>query len=99
VIFWISDFITEQFIAPKHRACDRLRVGIDQQIRRIEPMPIRGSVRSLDPIPVKLSRFDVRQKTMPDLVSLLPHAHTDAFALIIHSVEERQINSRGVLGK
>ena len=50
---------------PEHRAFDRLRVGIDQELVRVEPVPLLGCPRAVDPVPVPLPRTDPWEVAVP----------------------------------
>ena len=45
---------------PQHRPLDRLRVRVDQQLVRVEPVPPLGSPGAVDPVAVALARADAR---------------------------------------
>ena len=50
---------------PLHRPFDRLRVRVDEQLRRVEAVPGRGVVRAVDAIAVPLAGPDAREIAVP----------------------------------
>ena len=57
--------ITEEFLAPFHGTGDRTRVGIDEQLRRIETMSLRRPVQSAHAVAVKLPARSPGTKQCP----------------------------------
>src|SRR5439155_22850171 len=65
-----TEAVAEEGIAPTKPAVERFRIGIDQQLVRIEPVSVRGIKRPVDAVAVKQVRSGVRQIHMPDLVGV-----------------------------
>jgi len=80
---------------PLHRPLDRLRVGIDQELVRVEAVPGSRVVWPVDAVAVALARGDVREVAVPvvrgDLVQL------DARLAV--AVEQAELYALGVLGE
>ena len=61
----------EERLVPSRRASDDARVGIHQDLVRIEAMPVVGIVRTVHAVAVQLAGAHVRQIAMPAHVGLL----------------------------
>ena len=81
---------------PVDGAVDRLGVGIDEQLGRVEAMALVGRVRTVHAVAVALARSDVRQVAVPVLRP--PLGHLDA-RLVVLVVEQAQLDPLGVLGE
>src|SRR4051812_13176689 len=55
-----ADRVRKHGIVPLDVPVDRLRVWIDEQLRGIAPLPVRGIPRSVHTVPVALPGLDAR---------------------------------------
>ena len=78
------------------RALDRLGVGVDQKLGRVEAMAAFRVVRPVDAVGVPLARPDVRQVAMP--VEGGPLGQRES-RLDVVGVEETELDSLGMLGE
>ena len=92
-----TDAVAEQRVVPLDRAVDALRIRIDQQLGRVEPMPSPRLVGAVDAIAVPLPGAPIGQVRVPDEVGLLDEA--DALLLAAVVVEEAEVDRIGVLGE
>ncbi|MNT14047.1 hypothetical protein D3C72_1490370 [compost metagenome] len=60
--------VAEQRVAPVHLAVQLAGVGVQQQLVRIEAVPILGIVGTVGAVAVHQAGLGVRQVAMPDLV-------------------------------
>src|SRR5262249_199026 len=67
----LADLVTEQGVVPCDVAADQLRVRVEEQLVRVEPVPFRRVERAVDAIPVQLPGENVRHVAIPDLVGAL----------------------------
>ena len=81
---------------PVDRPLDRLRVGIDQQLVRVEAVAGDRVVRAVDTVPVPLAGADTRDVAVP--VERFALALLDA-RLVVLRVEETELDALGVLGE
>ena len=61
----VPDRVAEDGVVPAHLAADRLRVGVEQELRRVEAMALLRRPRALDPVAVELPRPRVGQVAVP----------------------------------
>ena len=80
---------------PADRPLDRLRVRVDQQLVRVEPVTLLRRPGPVDAVPVALARPDAGQVAVP-VVSR--HARQLVAGLDVGLVEEAQLDSLRVLG-
>ena len=81
---------------PQDPALDGLRVGVDQQLVRVEAVALLGIPRPVHPERVPLAGPDVRQVAVPVERGALAQVHP---RLAIVGVEEAQLHPLGVLGE
>src|SRR5262249_58907448 len=55
----ISRDVTEEIVAPADRTAERAGIGVDQELRGIEPVSVRRRPRSVHPVAVELPGADV----------------------------------------
>ncbi len=60
------ELVAEQGLVPVDLTLDRLGVGVEQQLRRVAPVPVRRVVGTVHPEAVALTRAEVAQVAMPD---------------------------------
>ena len=87
----VADPVAEVRIAPGERPDDRFRVRIDQQLVGIESVAVLGLVGSVDAVAVQLTRPDLGQVAVPDLVGPLPEPHALELAAAAR-IEQGQID-------
>ena len=78
------------------RALDRLRVRVDQELRRVEAVAGLRIPRAVDAVAVALSRADPREIDVPVVGRQL--AHLDAL-LVVRLVEQAELDAPGVLAE
>ena len=82
--------------AEADRPLDRLRVRVDQELRRVEAVAGRRLPRPGDPVAVALARPHARQVDVP--VVRRPLADLDALLAVL-VVEQAELDARGVLAE
>ena len=92
----VAEVVAEQCLMPFEVAVDRLRIRIDKQLVRVAPVPGGRVVGSVNSVPVALTRFDSRQKAVPDEAVHLVERHSGLGAL---GVEEAQLHLLGDLAE
>jgi hypothetical protein len=93
-----ADAVTELGIAPGDGADNRLGVGVEQQLVRIEPVPLLRPVRTMDPVAVQLAGTQFGQVGMPDLIGLL--AQLEALLFVSSAaIKQAQLDLIRVLGE
>src|SRR6185312_13042807 len=75
----VSNTITTVKIVPFERAVERTRIGIDEELVRIEPMTRLRIIRTINAITVEKTWSNFRNITVPDIV--LPVEHCDTMRL------------------
>ena len=93
----IAGVVTEEVVAPADRAAERTRVGVDQELRRIESMSLRRRPWTVHPVAVELTRPDVGQIRVPDEAVALGQRDAGALASVGRLIEETEIHPGGVL--
>jgi hypothetical protein len=91
--------VGEQLLAPSHRTADRARVGIEQQLGRIEPVSLGRSKGAVDAEAVTLTGPDLRHIGMPHVLALLGERHTLALGIVGGIPKQTQLHGSGVLGE
>ena len=91
----MPDLVPEQRITPRHRPINRPRIGIQQQLRRIEPMPRLRLPRPLHPIPIPHPRPRLRKVDMPHMLRLL----RDRNARLPIPLKQTKLDPSSILGK
>src|SRR6185312_427251 len=99
VLLLAAHLISEQRVAPRDGAADRLGIGIDEQARWIEALSVFGTIRAVHAIAVELSGPDVGEIAMPDLVVALAQCDARALDGIVGTAEEAQLDPRRVFRK
>src|SRR5712664_1434400 len=67
----VADPVAEERVVPLERAGDRLRVGIEQGLGRVEAVPLPGLVGAVDPEGVERAGPDPRDVDVPHLIGAL----------------------------
>jgi hypothetical protein len=83
-------------LAPAHRPLDRLGVGIEQQLARVEAVARPGVVGAVHAVAVALAGADARQVAVPVVRRVLDDL--DA-RLVVVGVEQAELDALGVLGE
>ena len=79
--------ITEDRVGPAKPPLQCLGVGVDQQLVRIEPMPVRRIEGSVNTVAVKQVRASIRQVGVPDLVGIF-RKHDARLLLTAGAIEQ-----------
>src|SRR5690606_29388030 len=96
VLAWVTDPITEMRVAPFDLAAYRLRVGIEQQLVRVEPVPVVRRVGSADAVSVQQAGAREREVAVPNLVRVLAKRDRDRSAPPV-ALEYDELDLLGVL--
>ncbi len=86
----VAQLVAEQLVRPLQGPADRLRIGIEQQLRGVEAQPGMRVVRSVHAIAVELAGLDVGQIHVPGPVRSL--ADPDARLVLARRVEQAQLD-------
>src|SRR5262245_507646 len=68
ILLRVAEAITMNLITPADVPPDRLRVGFEHDLVRVESMPAVGSVEAVNPIAIQLARKNARDVAVPDKV-------------------------------
>ena len=93
-----ADTVAIQRIGPADAAGQPPRVRIDQQLVRVESVPLLGLVRAPDAVAVKLAQAGVGQVAVPDLVGTLGQRQPLGLALA-GGIEQAQFDFFRMCGK
>src|SRR5690606_1297242 len=77
---------------------DRLRVGVEQQLARVEAMPLVRSVRAVDAIAVQETGPRERQVAMPHLIGVLAKLDRRRRGAPV-ALEKHELHALRVLGE
>ena len=99
VLVLVADLVAVHGVVPPDRAADGPRVRIEEELVRVEPMPVSRLVRPVHPVAVQASRPHVRQVGVPQEVG--PVRERDAFGLdrVVRPVVQTEVDARRVLGE
>src|SRR6185437_12159565 len=92
----VAEAVGEQGLAPLDVPVDRLRVRVEQQLRRVAAQPGRRLVRAVHPVAVPLAGADPGQVAVPDQPVAL--RKVDPLLLPV-LVEQAQLDAVGDLGE
>ena len=95
----VAEFVAEQRIVPMHLAANRLGIRVQDDLFRIEAVPVGRLVGTVNPVAVKLVGLNVGQVTVPDLVGMFAENNALGFGRCIGGVEQAQLDLGGMLGK
>ncbi len=95
----VADPVAEEGVLPLERARDRLRVGIEQRLGRVEAVPLGGLVGTVHPVRVERAGADARDVGVPDLVGALLEPDLADLLARIALVEEAERHRGGVLAE
>lgn len=99
VLGGVANAIGEHGVRPVRCSDNRFSVRINENLVRIEPMPLLRSVGTMNTESVELVGLDVRDVAVPDHVGQFGERETDRLALRAHGVEQTEFDFRRVLGK
>src|SRR6476620_4680838 len=85
-------------IGPAHRSDQALCIGINEQLVRIEPVPILRLIRSVRPKSIDEAGHRIGQVAVPDFIRAFRQIVSLTF-LSPRRVEYAELNARGVMGK
>jgi hypothetical protein len=71
ILLWTADAVSELSVAPLDPTDDGFGVRVEQQLVRVETVPLVGPVRPMHPVAIQLAGTDFGQIGMPDLIGLL----------------------------
>jgi hypothetical protein len=95
VVLLVADGVAEVRVAPLHAPDDAARIGVDQQLVRIEAVPLLRLVGPVHAIAVELAGAQLRQVAVPDEIGAL--AQRDALHLALAGLlEQAQLDLLGV---
>ena len=95
----MADLVAVDGVVPPDRSADRPRVRIEEELVRIEAMPLPRLVRSVHAVAVEAARPDVGEVGVPQEVG--PVRERDALGLdgVVRPVEEAEVDAGRVLGE
>ena len=99
IVSRMAHLVGKERVIPLDLARDRLGVGIDEQLGRIEPVTVLGIVRAMDPEAVELARSHVGEKAVPDLVGPFPKQNLVLLDRIVRPLEQTELDGGRVLGE
>ena len=91
VFVGMTDRVAEQRIVPAQEPVDGLGIGINQQFRRIETMPVVRIVGSVHPIAVSQTRLHALQIDMPDTIGLFGNRYSRGFQIFVAIIVETKL--------
>jgi hypothetical protein len=92
----LAEGVAEDAVVPVDLAVDRLRVGVDEELARVEPVAGGRLVGAVHAIAVALARADAGQVDVPGQRGVLHHR--DAL-LLARLVEQAELDALGVLAE
>jgi hypothetical protein len=93
-----AEAVAEDGVAPPNPTLERLGVGVDQQLVRVEPMAIGGIVGPVNAVAVKQARTGIRQISVPDLVGIF-RKHDARLLMAAGAIEQAQLDLLGMRRK
>ncbi len=94
-----ADREAEHAVVPAHVPADRLGVGIEDQLGRVEPVALTQVVRPVDAVAIELAGPDLGEVPVPDLLGALPQRDAVRLFPRVGRVEQAQLDGRSVLGE
>ena len=95
----IAELVAEERGMPCQGPRDRLGIRVEEELGRIEAVPVLGLVRPVHPVAVQEAGPRLGQVDVPHLVRLLLHADPVALALRILGIEQAEVHGRRVLAE
>ena len=92
-----ADHVSEQGVAPVQGTVQGPRIGVEEQLPRVEAMPGVGVIGAVDAIPVPLAGTGLGEVDVPDLVGLLRDGDGRRLGAVL--VEQAELHRGGVLGE
>jgi hypothetical protein len=96
VLVFVVYLVGQDLRPPVDVSVDRLGVGIDEQLDRVEALSLRRPVGTIHSVAVALARTYPREVTMPHEGARLGEGHAQLALLVI---EETQLHARRLLGE
>lgn len=93
-----ADPVAEMGVGPAHMPDQRLGIGIEQKLVRVEAMSHRRFVRPMDAVAIDRPRPRIRQVAVPDLVGVLRQYDPLQFAPPV-LVEQAEFDLGGMSGE
>jgi hypothetical protein len=88
--------IPEQGVIPPGPATHEPRVGVQEHLVGIEPMPLLGAVRPINTVSIELTRADIRHEDVPDRAVVI---HDRNAALRLEQNERNGRRRAGIQGE
>jgi hypothetical protein len=95
----LAGAVAEERVVPADAAGYGLRVGIEQDLGRIEAVPVGGRVGAVGAVAVEEPRARFGQIDMPDLVAALGDGDPPDLERGVRRVEEAELDRRRVLAE
>ena len=99
ILFGVTDLVPIQRIGPSDRSCNRLRIGIEQELGRVESVPLLRLIRPMDAVAITLSGTYLRQVYMPDVIGTFLDSNPVSFLIGVRFVKQTQLHRRGIFRK
>ncbi len=93
----VADLVSEEGIVPTHHSADVFGIGVQEDLVRIETVPVLRFIGAVNAIAVELSGHDVRKVDMPDLLGLFGQRDPHAISLCVGPIEQAEFDLRGIL--
>ncbi|MNM73230.1 hypothetical protein D3C81_849500 [compost metagenome] len=87
--------VAEQHVGPAHRPAQLARVRVQQQLVRVEAVPVRGIVGAVRAVAVQRAERRVGQVAVPDLVGAFRQRQACQFLAAVLG-EQAQVEARGM---
>jgi hypothetical protein len=95
----MAERVPEDQLVPAHVPVDRLGVGVDEQLGRVEAVALLRLVGAVDPIAVALAGTDPGEVDVPDQIRLLRNADPGQLVIAFGTFEKAELDTGGVLGE
>ena len=96
ILFFRAEFVGEQAVVPIDLTRDGLGVRIEEEFRAVETVAVGGIVGAVNAVTIELTRLEIGQENVPDLIGLFTQGDADGLVLGFHAVEEAEFDVRGV---
>src|SRR6266487_1442696 len=88
--------IAKEGLVPPQPAGNRLRVGIKEQLGRVEALSVLRRIRAVDTVAIALPRTEVGHISVPDIIRAFGQWDAQALMGTLRVVEEAEIDPRSV---
>src|SRR5207244_10282984 len=99
ILFGVTDPVSIKRIGPIDRSRNRLRIGIEQELGRVESVPLLRLIRPMDAVAITLSGTYLRQVYMPDVIGTFLDSNPVSFLIGVRFVKQTQLHRRGIFRK